>query len=80
MAWGVGVQRETTLVWDKHTGEPLHKAVVWLDTRTSELCQALEAQFGSKVRPSTAVLYVHVCRRCTSMCAAGVQRVFTDQV
>ena len=33
-AIGITNQRETTVVWDKTTGQPLHKAVVWLDTRT----------------------------------------------
>ncbi len=34
---GITNQRETTVVWDKTTGEPLHNAIVWLDTRTSEV-------------------------------------------
>ncbi|EDO29008.1 predicted protein, partial [Nematostella vectensis] len=33
-AVGITNQRETTVVWDKVTGEPLHNAIVWLDTRT----------------------------------------------
>jgi len=42
---GVGItnQRETTVVWDPTTGEPLCNAVVWQDTRTRELCQQLIA-------------------------------------
>ncbi|MCK4451131.1 MAG: glycerol kinase GlpK [Anaerolineae bacterium] len=42
---GIGVtnQRETTVVWDPTTGEPLCNAVVWQDTRTRELCQRLIA-------------------------------------
>ena len=40
---GVTNQRETTLVWDPTTGEPLCNAVVWQDTRTRELCQHLIA-------------------------------------
>jgi len=42
---GIGVtnQRETTVVWDPTTGEPLCNAVVWQDTRTRELCQHLIA-------------------------------------
>jgi glycerol kinase len=42
---GIGVtnQRETTVVWDPATGEPLCNAVVWQDTRTRELCQQLIA-------------------------------------
>ena len=40
---GIGVtnQRETTIVWDPTTGEPLYNAIVWQDTRTRELCQQL---------------------------------------
>ena len=34
---GITNQRETTIVWDKITGEPLHNAIVWLDTRTQSL-------------------------------------------
>lgn len=45
---GVGItnQRETTIVWDKHTGKPLHNAIVWLDLRTAELAAQLEAEGG----------------------------------
>ncbi|WP_416140276.1 glycerol kinase GlpK [Halomonas sp. HK25] len=40
---GVGItnQRETTLLWDRKTGEPLHNAIVWQDRRTADACQAL---------------------------------------
>ncbi|MEC3862135.1 glycerol kinase GlpK [Mesobacterium sp. TK19101] len=43
---GIGItnQRETTLLWDRATGEPLHNAIVWQDRRTSDLCQALKAE------------------------------------
>ncbi|MDJ0636184.1 MAG: glycerol kinase GlpK [Xenococcaceae cyanobacterium MO_188.B29] len=40
-AIGLTVQRETCLLWDKTTGEPLHKAIVWQDRRTAEMCQKL---------------------------------------
>jgi glycerol kinase len=42
---GIGItnQRETTVVWDPTTGEPLCNAIVWQDTRTRELCQQLIA-------------------------------------
>jgi glycerol kinase len=45
---GVGItnQRETTVVWDKVTGEPLHNAVVWLDMRTSSTVEELIAKHG----------------------------------
>ncbi|SFR37936.1 glycerol kinase GlpK [Litoreibacter janthinus] len=40
---GIGItnQRETTLVWDKSTGEPVHNAIVWQDRRTSAYCREL---------------------------------------
>jgi len=42
-AIGITNQRETTLIWDRTTGKPLHRAIVWQDRRTSELCQQLKA-------------------------------------
>ena len=45
---GVGVtnQRETTVVWDRSTGEPVHNAIVWQDTRTDQICNELSADGG----------------------------------
>ncbi|MGB5594745.1 MAG: glycerol kinase GlpK [Crocosphaera sp.] len=43
-AIGLTVQRETCLLWDKTTGKPLHKAIVWQDRRTSPLCRELREQ------------------------------------
>ncbi len=40
-AIGVTNQRETSLFWDKDTGEPIHRALVWQDRRTADRCQAL---------------------------------------
>ena len=48
-AVGLTVQRETCLLWDKNTGKPLHKAIVWQDRRTSELCDRLKAQGKAEV-------------------------------
>ncbi|MBO9477543.1 glycerol kinase GlpK [Shimia sp. R11_0] len=42
-AIGITNQRETTLVWNRHTGEPVHNAIVWQDRRTAEICDALKA-------------------------------------
>lgn len=42
-AIGLTVQRETCLLWDKTTGEPLHPAIVWQDRRTAGFCKELEA-------------------------------------
>ncbi|MEM8505452.1 MAG: glycerol kinase GlpK [Cyanobacteria bacterium P01_D01_bin.1] len=41
-AIGLTVQRETCLLWDKTTGKPLHKAIVWQDRRTAGFCKTLE--------------------------------------
>ncbi|MEZ4391200.1 MAG: glycerol kinase GlpK [Polyangiales bacterium] len=42
-AIGITNQRETTLLWDRATGEPLHRAIVWQDRRTADRCDALRA-------------------------------------
>lgn len=43
---GIGItnQRETTLVWDRETGKPIHNAIVWQDRRTADLCAQLRAE------------------------------------
>ncbi|SDR33256.1 glycerol kinase GlpK [Pseudovibrio sp. Tun.PSC04-5.I4] len=43
IAVGITNQRETTLIWDRKTGEPVYKAIVWQDRRTSAFCSALKA-------------------------------------
>jgi glycerol kinase len=45
-AVGVTNQRETTVVWDRNTGEPVHNAIVWQDTRTDRICNDLAANGG----------------------------------
>ena len=45
-AVGITNQRETTLVWDKATGEPIHNALVWQDTRTDRICDQLASAEG----------------------------------
>ncbi len=40
---GITNQRETTVVWDRETGEPVHRAIVWQDRRTADTCAALKA-------------------------------------
>lgn len=42
-ALGITNQRETTVLWDRETGEPLHRAIVWQDRRTAETCADLRA-------------------------------------
>ena len=41
-AIGITNQRETTIVWDRHTGEPIHRAIVWQCRRTAEACDSLK--------------------------------------
>ena len=49
-------QRETTLVWDRRTGRPLHHAIVWQDRRTEPLCAQLRAQgLGPAVQRATGL-------------------------
>jgi glycerol kinase len=53
-ALGITNQRETTVVWDRNTGEPIHNALVWQDTRTDKIVDELsadggQARFQSKV-------------------------------
>ncbi|GAA6763637.1 MULTISPECIES: glycerol kinase GlpK [Thermus] len=44
LALGIANQRETTLVWERDTGRPLHNAIVWQDRRTASLCEALRGR------------------------------------
>ena len=43
-AIGITNQRETTLLWDRRTGEPVHRAIVWQDRRTAERCRELPSE------------------------------------
>ncbi len=43
-AIGITNQRETTVVWDRKTGMPIHNAIVWQDRRTADHCEALKAE------------------------------------
>jgi glycerol kinase len=45
-AVGITNQRETTVVWDRTTGQPVYNAIVWQDTRTDEICNQLMADGG----------------------------------
>jgi glycerol kinase len=50
VATGVTNQRETTVVWDRHTGKPVYNAIVWQDTRTQAICDQLGALGGGADR------------------------------
>ena len=43
-AIGITNQRETTVIWDRATGEPIHNAIVWQDRRTAQFCDQLKAE------------------------------------
>lgn len=45
-AVGITNQRETAVVWDKNTGKPVYNAIVWQDTRTQKICDALAGDVG----------------------------------
>jgi len=45
-AIGITNQRETSVIWDRQTGEPIHNAIVWQDTRTAELVRELAGDVG----------------------------------
>jgi glycerol kinase len=56
-ALGITNQRETTLIWDKITGQPIYNAIVWQDRRTSEFCRELrEAGHGDMITARTGLL------------------------
>ncbi|GAB3969804.1 hypothetical protein GCM10027615_24810 [Plantactinospora veratri] len=47
-AIGITNQRETTVVWDRATGRPVHHAIVWQDTRTAPLLRRLDREYGEQ--------------------------------
>ena len=56
---GIGItnQRETTIVWDAETGEPVYNAIVWQDRRTSEYCDSLkDAGLTDTIRSMTGLI------------------------
>src|SRR5476649_2336568 len=48
LAIGIANQRETTIVWDRKTGEPIAPAIVWQDRRTADICEQLRADGKAK--------------------------------
>src|SRR5579884_3898425 len=56
-ALGITNQRETTVLWDRRTGRPVHRAIVWQDRRTAERCAALRARgLEAHVRAKTGLV------------------------
>jgi len=57
MGIGIANQRETTIVWDRQSGEPIHNAIVWQDRRTADACAELrEVGAESLVRERTGLV------------------------
>ncbi len=54
-AVGITNQRETAIIWDRETGEPLYNAIVWQDRRTSDFCNEIKAKFGDLIRAKTGL-------------------------
>ncbi len=56
-AIGITNQRETTIVWDRETGEPIYNAIVWQDRRTADYCERLKADgAGDTIQAKTGLL------------------------
>lgn len=56
-AIGITNQRETTIVWDRHTGRPIYNAIVWQCRRTADICEQLKADgFEPYIREHTGLL------------------------
>ncbi|PIC83298.1 glycerol kinase GlpK [Sporosarcina sp. P1] len=56
---GIGItnQRETTVVWDKHTGNPIYHAIVWQSRQTADICESLkESGYNDLFRDKTGLL------------------------
>lgn len=57
VAIGITNQRETTIVWDRKTGEPVYNAIVWQDKRTASICESLKARgLADYVRNNTGLV------------------------
>src|SRR6202040_2430647 len=56
-AIGITNQRETTIVWDRETGQPVYNAIVWQDRRTASFCEQLkQSGLSEKIRSKTGLV------------------------
>ena len=56
-AIGIANQRETTIVWNRDTGQPIHNAIVWQDRRTADFCERLRSEgHSSMIQQRTGLL------------------------
>ena len=57
LAIGIANQRETTVLWNKKTGKPIYKAIVWQDRRTSKICEKLKKKgYQKKIQKITGLI------------------------
>ena len=78
-AIGVTNQRETTLVWDRATGEPIHNAIVWQDRRTAKYCDQIREEHGARIQEKTGLVLDAISRPprssgCWTTCPAPARR------
>ncbi|MCR6660126.1 MAG: FGGY family carbohydrate kinase [Asticcacaulis sp.] len=83
-AIGITNQRETTVIWDRATGQPIHNAIVWQDRRTAAICDDLireghEPLFEAEDRPAPRCLFQRhqdqmAARSCTGGAGKGRTR------
>lgn len=52
---GITNQRETTVIWDRRTGAPIHRAIVWQDRRTAQYCESLQEKHAKIVKKKTGL-------------------------
>lgn len=55
-AIGITNQRETTIVWDRNTGQPVYNAIVWQDRRTALFCDSIKQKHGSNIQQKTGLI------------------------
>ena len=55
-AIGITNQRETTVVWERNTGQPVYHAIVWQDRRTASYCDSIKAQHGKNIQQKTGLI------------------------
>ena len=53
---GITNQRETSVIWDRQTGEPLYRAIVWQDRRTATFCNSLQERYANEIQRKTGLL------------------------
>lgn len=55
-AIGITNQRETTIVWDRETGQPVYNAIVWQDRRTAGYCDSIRDEHGKNIQQKTGLI------------------------